>query len=155
MVFIISHHSLDGGFSFSRPNPHTHTRNHHTTDCTSTDYTPTDNTLTTTHQRTTHQPTTHDPTAREPTTHQPITHQSILRQPTSRRLQLIHPMRPKRPPLHPQWAARQPYGGKPRAKVRGNFIFPRRSSTRCAPNGRHCTHSGPHGSHMGRNLEPK
>ena len=64
-------------------------------------------------------------------------------------------MRPKRPPLHPQWAARQPYGGKPRAKVSENFISPCRSSTRCAPNGRHCTHSGPHGSHMGGNLEPK
>ena len=53
-------------------------------------------------------------------------------------------MRPKRPPLHPQWAAWQPYGGKPSAKVSRTFITPHYSFARCAPNGRHCTHSGPH-----------
>jgi hypothetical protein len=64
-------------------------------------------------------------------------------------------MRHKRPPLHPQWAAWQPYRGKPGAKMSGRFIGPRRSSTRCATNGRHCTHGGPHGSHLGGTLAPK
>ena len=31
-------------------------------------------------------------------------------------------MRPKRPPLHPQWAEWQPYGGKPSVKVSRIFI---------------------------------
>jgi hypothetical protein len=64
-------------------------------------------------------------------------------------------MRPKRPSLHPQLAARQPYGGQPIAKVSRTFITPHYSFARCAPHGRHCTHSGPHGSHTGGNLVPK
>jgi hypothetical protein len=65
-------------------------------------------------------------------------------------LPLIHSMRHKRPPLHPQRAAWQLYGGRLAPKsIVGNFDRPRRSSTRCAPKGRRCTHGGPHGSHIG------
>ena len=62
---------------------------------------------------------------------------------------------PKRPPLHPQWAEWQPYGGKPSVKVSRIFISPHYSFAQCAPNGHHCTHSGPNGSHMGGNLVSK
>jgi hypothetical protein len=58
-------------------------------------------------------------------------------------------MRPKRPPLHPQWAEWQPYGGKPSVKVSRIFISPHYSfaqCAQCAPNDRHCTHSGPNGT---------
>ena len=58
-------------------------------------------------------------------------------------------MRPKRPPLHPQWAEWQPYGGKPSVKVSRIFISPHYSF---APNGRHCTHSEPNGSYIGGEL---
>ena len=64
-------------------------------------------------------------------------------------------MRPKRPPLHPQWAAWQPYGGKPSTETSTTFISPHYSFAQCAPNGHHCTHSGPNGSHMGGNLVSK
>ena len=37
--------------------------------------------------------------------------------------------------------------GKPSTNWSGILIFPRPSSTRCAPNSRHCTHSGPNASH--------
>jgi hypothetical protein len=52
----------------------------------------------------------------------------------------------KRLPLHPQWAARQPYGGNLAPTCR-HFLSARRSSTRCATNGRRCTHGAcqPHG----------
>jgi hypothetical protein len=67
---------------------------------------------------------------------------------------LIHPMRPKRPPLHPVGRMAVIWG-KTSAEESEHLIGSRRSSTRCATNDRHCTHNGLHGGHLGGIFAPK
>ena len=122
-----------------------HTNELHTNDLTPIHFTPIEYTPTSSQQSTSHQST------------------SLQRHHTNRHhTNRLHTNRlhtnqlhTKRPPLHPQWAEWQPYGGKPSAEVSRIFISPHYSFAQCAPNGRHCTHSGPNGSHMGGNLVSK